>query len=147
MRGLHPSKPNILHVIASRIGDRRARKGNILTQGRPVGCEPERHNYDDHLLNGVEIPPLRPQGVADSAVVVVKLSTEENTVTCLRIKLIERDRKIKGKGPDMITKCASDAWTTILRRLEQRPKETECSVELRRSGGADERECKRSEMR
>lgn len=38
------------------------------------------------------------QGVSDEAIVVVKQAACENAVTCLRIKLLERDRRSKAKG-------------------------------------------------
>ena len=68
------------------------------------------------------------QGVADLVVVVVKPPADESTATCLRVKLEVRGREAKGKGPDMLTKGVSDAWTTILRRLEQMTKRDDNSV-------------------
>lgn len=38
------------------------------------------------------------QRVSDEAIVVVKRAAEENVVTHLRIKLLERDKKLKAKG-------------------------------------------------
>ncbi len=38
------------------------------------------------------------QGDADEAVVVVKLSADDDVVTHLRGKLTERDREVKGEG-------------------------------------------------
>ncbi len=44
------------------------------------------------------------QGVADPIVVVVKLQADEDMVTYLRVKLVERGSNAKGKGSDMLTK-------------------------------------------
>jgi hypothetical protein len=44
------------------------------------------------------------QWAADPPVVVVKLGTEENMVTCLRVKLTANGRKAEGEGVDMLTR-------------------------------------------
>ena len=62
-------------------------------------------NYDMNSLSGAAMPALWSQGVADLVIVVVKLRADEDMVTCLRGKLVARDRDAKGKGPDMLTKC------------------------------------------
>lgn len=41
---------------------------------------------------------MRCQGVADEAVVTVKLTAEEGMVTYRRIKLAESDREVGGEG-------------------------------------------------
>jgi hypothetical protein len=77
------------------------------------------HNYDDILLNEVEILELGSRRVTDLVVVVVKPPAEENVATRLRIKLEEKkNREVKGKGPDMLTKCETDTWTTTFTKLE-----------------------------
>ena len=45
------------------------------------------------------------RGTADSTIVVVKLWAYESTVTYSRVKLTIRDKDVKGKGSNMITKC------------------------------------------
>ncbi len=97
-------KPYFLDVNESRIEGRWAKKGNILTQGRPVGYVPEICNYDINLLSGAVMLSLWSQGVADLVVVVVKPLAGEDMVTYLRIKLVTRSKDAKGKGPDMLTK-------------------------------------------
>ena len=79
-------------------------KGFILTRGRPVGYVPEECNYDIYFLSAVATLSLWSQGVADLVVVVVKPQADEDMVTYLRVKLVVRDKHVKGKGPDMLTK-------------------------------------------
>jgi len=50
------------------------------------------HNYDDILLNEVEILELGSRRVTDLVVVVVKPPAEENVATRLRIKLEEKKK-------------------------------------------------------
>ena len=77
-------------------------------------------NYDMNSLSEVVISSLWSQGVADLVIVVVKLRADEDMVTYLRVKLAARSKKAKGKGPDMLTKCKLDAWTTVIVRLENK---------------------------
>jgi len=57
------------------------------------------HNYDDILLNEVEILELGSRRVTDLVVVVVKPPAEENVATRLRIKLEEKKtERLKAKG-------------------------------------------------
>jgi len=44
------------------------------------------------------------QGVSDPFIVVVKLRTDENMVTYLRIKFSGSSHKAEGKGMDMLTR-------------------------------------------
>ena len=48
------------------------------------------------------------QGVSDPSIVVVKLRTEENMVTYLRIKFTVNSRKAEGKGMDMLMRKNSN---------------------------------------
>ena len=79
-------------------------KDFTLTRGRPVGYVPEVGNYDITLLSETATSLLWSQGVADLAVVVIKPYADENMVTCLRVKRMERSKEAKGKGPDILTK-------------------------------------------
>lgn len=79
-------------------------KDFTLTRGRPVGYVPEVCNYDITLLSMTATSLLWSQGVADLVVVVIKPYADENMVTCLRAKHMERGKDAKGKGPDMLTK-------------------------------------------
>lgn len=80
------------------------RKGDVLTRGRPVGYEPGACNYDTASLSEVAILSLGFRGVADLVIVVVKLRADEGMATCKRRKLAERDKGVKGEGPDMLMK-------------------------------------------
>ena len=61
-------------------------------------------NYDINPLNNAEMCLLRTERSADQIVVVIKLRADESMVTCLRVKLVEIDRDVKGKGSGMLTK-------------------------------------------
>ena len=41
------------------------------------------------------------QGFSDEAIVAIKSGADEGAVTYLRIKLLERDREVKGEGRNM----------------------------------------------
>lgn len=58
----------------------------------------EPHNYDARFLNPLRNEEVMSQELADEAVVAVKPVADENMATYLRIKLSERDRKLKAKG-------------------------------------------------
>lgn len=77
----------------------------MLTQGLPAEYVPGICNYDINPLSAEVISSLWSQGVADLIILVIKLTTNEDVVTYLRIKSKVRDKDVKDEGSDMLMKC------------------------------------------